>query len=333
MKSFLHSTCTVLCISVAFALSDLHPALLQLKAVWPVPSVSRHDISSTFGPRILKAYTRYDFHRGVDISAAEGTPIVAALAGTFYGVRNYAGGGQTVIIDHDVDILFHDGQRSRISTYYMHLHSYSSRIESGSKGMSIEKGEIIGYAGMTGAAVAPHLHFEARLGSRCSLEYQLEHPTFSCASLGHDPHIHPLGLFPPPTVASDGVQVEVTQFVDGITEGVIKVSSTDAYPLANRYQLRALRSQSGLDDLHVLDLSDRTGFDASSTSAIDTQDKTKPYIEPVSFGKSSSTWHVEYRIPAGFASKQSGDLFIIVVTDVHDNIITRTNVSEITASW
>lgn len=322
----------IVALSLANAESDLHPDLLQLGAVWPVPSVSRHDISSTFGPRILASANRYDFHRGVDISAAEGTPVVAALSGTFYGVKNYASGGLTVIIDHSVNILFQNVTCTRLSTFYMHLQGFSPAIASGTKGMSITKGDVIGYAGTTGSVVSSHLHFEARLGSRCSLEYQIANPSSSCSTFGHDPHIHPLGLFPPAPQASDAVQIQVVQTVDGSTEGIVRVYSSDEYPLANRYLLRAIRSPSSSDSLHILDLSERVGFDATSTAALDTQDTTKPYIEPISFGKSKSIWEAEYRIPAGYDYKNVGESFVLELTDVHDKVVTAV-VSDINAVW
>ena len=55
----------------------------------------------------------------------------------------------------------------------------------------ISKGQLIGYAGASGTAVSPHLHLDLRVGTSCSLEYQLNNPTKSCASYGFDPHMHP----------------------------------------------------------------------------------------------------------------------------------------------
>lgn len=298
--------------------TDLHPALQNLGADWPVPTVPRDDISSTFGPRILISGNRYDFHRGVDISAAEGTPIVAALDGELYGTRTYSGGGQTVILDHDVSIQFHSSVRTKMSTYYMHLSSFEPTIENAAKGTFVPKGTVIGYAGMTGSAVSSHLHFEARLGSRCSLEYQLQNPSKSCASFGHDPHIHPLGLFASPPTSADELQLSVVTPVSASQEGVVLITAPDAWPLANKYELRLHAPGEAAQSLAVLDLSLREGFDPSSTASLDTQDSTKPYLEPISFGKSANTWSIEYRIPQAFSSKASGETMSLEVTNVFD---------------
>lgn len=308
----------VLLISSGTGQSDLHPAMQNLGADWPVPSVLKDDMSSTFGPRILVSGNRYDFHRGVDISAAEGTPIVAALDGTLYATPTYSGGGQTVVLDHDVNILFHGSVRTLMSTYYMHMSAYEPAIAVAPKGTPVQKGTVIGYVGMTGSAVSPHLHFEARLGSHCSLSYQLDNPSSGCASFGHDPHVHPLGLYSSPPTPADELQLSVISIVTSSQEGVVLLTTPDAWPVVNRYELKLNKGGNSISTLAVLDLSLREGFDASSTTALDTQDTTKPYLDPISFGKSATSWNGYYKIPAGFSSKAKGETMSLEVTTVFD---------------
>lgn len=301
--------------------SQIHDALLNLGATWPVPSVPASDISSTFGPRVYKTVHRYDFHRGIDISAEKGTPVVAILDGAFYGRRFYNGGGRTAIIDHPVSILFHGQNQTSMSSFYMHLDSYHPDILTASKGDSITAGQIIGYVGDSGSSVvAPHLHFEIRLGSRCSLEYQLAHPSYSCASLGQDPHLHPLGLFPGPTAASDEIHISLLDTLNSTQDGIVEISAPDDYPVVNRYELLKVQAWCCKKELiAVLDYNLREGFVATSTQALDDPQTNNglPRIVPFSFGRSADTWMVQYVIPAGFSTKAAGERLQLLVTNVY----------------
>ena len=84
-------------------------------------------------------------HNGVDITAAEGTPIAAGLTGTVVTSTYNDGYGNYVTIKDA------DGYEIR----YAHLSSRSV-----SAGQSIEKGEEIGKVGSTGNSTGPHLHLE-----------------------------------------------------------------------------------------------------------------------------------------------------------------------------
>lgn len=89
-------------------------------------------------------------HKGVDYSAAIGTPIKATGDGkiVFHGAKH--GYGNVVEIEH--------GQQ--YSTLYAHL----SRFKSGQRtGGSVKQGDVIGYVGKTGLATGPHLHYEFRI--------------------------------------------------------------------------------------------------------------------------------------------------------------------------
>ena len=89
-------------------------------------------------------------HEGIDIRAAEGTPIYAIADGIVMkaapdskGVEN--GGGHMIFVD------FGDGVEGR----YMHLSSYG--VKAGDK---VKAGQVIGFTGNTGDSSTPHLHFE-----------------------------------------------------------------------------------------------------------------------------------------------------------------------------
>jgi len=84
-------------------------------------------------------------HRGVDIGAPEGTPVLAAADGVVaLADDSFLLHGQTIVLDH--------GQG--IASLYLHL----SRIEV-SPGERVAQGQVIGRVGHTGVATGPHLHF------------------------------------------------------------------------------------------------------------------------------------------------------------------------------
>ena len=90
-------------------------------------------------------------HHAIDIAAAAGTPVVAAVAGTVVktGNNGYLGGGNVIWMM----------EGPKLYTTYNHLLSWSVRV-----GQRIGAGQVIGRVGQTGEATGPHLHFEVWLG-------------------------------------------------------------------------------------------------------------------------------------------------------------------------
>ena len=111
---------------------------------WLMP-INYTYFSSPFGWRIHPIYGDRRFHYGVDLSAPQGTPIVATRGGQVTTTAYEAGGaGYYVSINHL------DG----FSTRYLHMTHYIV-----SPGQYVSAGQVIGYCGSTGGSTGPHLHF------------------------------------------------------------------------------------------------------------------------------------------------------------------------------
>ena len=87
-------------------------------------------------------------HSGLDIAAAQGTPVMAPAAGTVISTGDYFFNGNTVFIDHGQGLV----------TMYCHL----SRIDV-QPDQQLSQGEALGAAGMSGRATGPHLHWGVSL--------------------------------------------------------------------------------------------------------------------------------------------------------------------------
>ena len=103
-------------------------------------------ITSRFG---VVESIRDHTHKGIDIGASGGTPIVATATGTVtYAGWNSGGYGNLVIIDHG----------NGVETYYGHCSKVYVK-----KGQTVEAGTKIAAVGSTGNSTGNHLHFEIRL--------------------------------------------------------------------------------------------------------------------------------------------------------------------------
>ena len=127
----------------------------------PVSSVTEHEhltedgmnelarpagkITSAFGWRADPFSRAARFHGGIDVRAAYGQEVTSAGAGRVVSSGDERGYGTTVVVEHA------DGIRTR----YAHLSAALVR-----KGDTVATGQLLGRAGQSGRATAPHLHFE-----------------------------------------------------------------------------------------------------------------------------------------------------------------------------
>lgn len=102
-------------------------------------------VTSSYGYRIHPIRGDRDLHRGVDISAAWGTPIKAVLDGQVVSAGEAGSYGLCIVIEGE------DGFQSR----YAHCSSLAA-----STGQTVRKGDIVAYVGDTGDSTGVHLHLE-----------------------------------------------------------------------------------------------------------------------------------------------------------------------------
>ena len=117
-------------------------------SVEPVLPVKNARITSRFGYRTNPVSGNYGFHTGIDLAAAEGTPIAASFYGRVAEKGESDVWGKYVLMEHS------DG----LATYYCHLSEIY--VE---ENAVIRQGETIGLVGSTGWSTGPHLHFEIRI--------------------------------------------------------------------------------------------------------------------------------------------------------------------------
>jgi len=119
--------------------------LLATPCLWPV--LGR--ITSGFGDtRLSYASGGTRPHKGIDISAPSGTPVVAAADGVVTFAGRESEYGRLVCIDHGHGFL----------TMYGHLKELN--VQAGDK---VGKGQVIGTVGLSGNSTGPHLHYEVRI--------------------------------------------------------------------------------------------------------------------------------------------------------------------------
>jgi len=105
---------------------------------WPVQG----EIMSPFG------FRHGEHHEGIDIRAAQGTPVRAAEAGrVIHADATLAGYGKMIVIKH----------AGRLYSVYAHNSRLLVEV-----GQFVERGDEIALVGETGNATTPHLHFEIR---------------------------------------------------------------------------------------------------------------------------------------------------------------------------
>src|SRR5207244_2123574 len=121
-------------------------------AVTPITPVRPDGVFPVQGPHTygdgIGAQRNGHLHQGVDVLAAEGTPIVAPLAGTILYVDYQPEGAGRYIVENAVD-----GR----AFFFAHCRTNTIAV---TPGQAVAAGASLCGVGHTGDAEGPHLHFE-----------------------------------------------------------------------------------------------------------------------------------------------------------------------------
>lgn len=114
--------------------------------LWPVMG----PITSSFGQREdpVLGNGEGEFHKGLDISAANGVPVRATGDGVVKSAQMENGYGREVTIDHG----------HGVETLYGHMSGFAVMT-----GQTVVRGQVIGYVGHSGRVTGSHLHYEVRI--------------------------------------------------------------------------------------------------------------------------------------------------------------------------
>ena len=105
-------------------------------------------VTSRFGWRSHPVSGEQDFHKGVDIAATQGTPILAALPGVVEQTGYSESYGNFVVLRHS----------DNLRTTYNHCSEILAK-----EGEQLARGDRIALVGSTGISTGPHLHFEVEV--------------------------------------------------------------------------------------------------------------------------------------------------------------------------
>lgn len=108
------------------------------------------EVSSPFGAKRIINKKTNSIHRGIDMRAKTSDPVKAVNAGKVALAEELFFGGNTIIIDHGLNIF----------SIYMHLSELKVKA-----GDAVALGQVVGLAGSTGRSSGPHLHFGVKVNS------------------------------------------------------------------------------------------------------------------------------------------------------------------------
>jgi len=119
------------------------PAVVELS--WPLSGPMK--VTSPYGERLHPIIGEEAFHRGVDLRARYGSPILAPADGIVLYTGTKTEYGNMLVVLHG----------EGIATVYGHLWKFAVHPYE-----RVTKGQLLGYTGNTGFSTGPHLHFEVR---------------------------------------------------------------------------------------------------------------------------------------------------------------------------
>lgn len=130
--------------SLITSLDSQKNLLASTPAIWPADGL----VTSDFGNRRSPFTGLTEFHKGLDIAAEKGTPVMATANGKVIFADKKGPHGNLLIIDHGHGMV----------TRYAHLSKFLKKV-----GDSVKRGEEVALIGNTGRSTGPHVHYEVRV--------------------------------------------------------------------------------------------------------------------------------------------------------------------------
>lgn len=131
-------------LSINETVTELAAYYSSIPSVYPINS----SITSPYGTRFDPVFGRKITHKGVDFDAELNDPVKAAGSGIVITAEYHHSFGNYIIINHQ------NGYKT------LYAHNSSLNVEAGDY---VTAGQVISYAGTTGASTGVHVHFEVLL--------------------------------------------------------------------------------------------------------------------------------------------------------------------------
>ena len=120
--------------------------LAHIPSIQPIYNKDLKYTSSGWGYRVNPINKTKEFHYGQDFVIGLNSKVIATANGRVFSIqRDTTGYGNNIIIDHGY------GYKSS----YSHLSKIIVKLD-----QKVDRGDIIGLSGNTGASTGPHLHYE-----------------------------------------------------------------------------------------------------------------------------------------------------------------------------
>jgi murein DD-endopeptidase MepM/ murein hydrolase activator NlpD len=133
--------------SLLASLEGKHERLASSPSIWP----AKGWMTSRYGYRTSPFTGRKQFHAGLDIAGAPGTPVIAPANGKVVFAGKKGPLGNAVIIDHGYGVRTQYG------------HNQELNVKRGDK---IERGQQIALLGNSGRSTGPHLHYVVEVNGK-----------------------------------------------------------------------------------------------------------------------------------------------------------------------
>ena len=124
--------------------ASVQPSAPLLRDFLPSP-LPYAPVSSGWGWRINPIFNQPEFHLGIDLAVAVGTPVCTVAAGRVSAAGGGRGYGNYVRVEHP----------GGYATLYAHLDHINVQV-----GQHLNQGQLLGYSGNSGWSTGPHLYWQ-----------------------------------------------------------------------------------------------------------------------------------------------------------------------------